>query len=171
MINKMCGSLISTEKFKMPWLGWLARYDVGTVWFNFYSLVSLLSLHGERLEGYVRCCRWDHPFYLPYLLTLNTSCRADCCVTTLVPTGSILLVMPLFYLCDEPIGVLTPLLPSILPFVVVIVLEICAEKLVVETPLLSTIFSFFVVVVLFFLWRADWCVDAAVTVSFSYIFL
>ena len=54
---------------------------------------------------------------------------------------------------------------------VVIVLEICAERLVAKTPLLFGIFLLFRCFRLDILWRADWCIDAAVTVSFSFIFL
>ena len=100
-----------------------------------------LSLRDNRLEGSMCCRHWDHPFSLPSLLTLGTSCRSDSCITTLVPTGSILLFMPFLYLRDELLGVLTPIFRQFYPFVVII-LEILAERLVVKTSLLSAISPF-----------------------------
>ena len=40
----------------------------------------------------VRCCRWDRPFYLSYLL-LGDSCRADWHVRTLVPFSSLFYIL------------------------------------------------------------------------------
>ena len=89
--------------------GWLARYGAGTVLFSFLSFVTFLSLRDESIVGSVCCSCRVRPFSLSSLSTLCTSCWADCCVTTLVPTGSVLLFMPLLYLHDELLGVLTPL--------------------------------------------------------------
>ena len=94
-----------------------------------------LSLRDERLEGSVRYRRWDRPFFLPSLLTFGTLCRDDCCVTTLVPTGSILLFMPFLYLRDELLGVLTPLCRHFYFFLCYLI-GIRAEKLATKTPLL-----------------------------------
>ena len=75
----------------------------------FLSLVYFLSLCDARIGGSVCCRHQVRLFSLSSLLTLCTSYWSDCCVTTLVPTGSILLFMTFLYLQDELLGVLTPL--------------------------------------------------------------
>ena len=87
---------------------------IGALWrwyrlIIFLSLLSFLSLCDERIERSVCCRRRVCPFSLLSLLTLCASCRADCFVTTLLPTGSILLFIPFLYIRDELLGVLLPL--------------------------------------------------------------
>ena len=53
------------------------------------GLVMMDVMMRRRKRVSVRCGRWDRPFSLPSLLSLCNSCRADWCVTPLVPSDSL----------------------------------------------------------------------------------
>ena len=116
----------------------------------FISLLSFLSLCDKKIEGSVHCHRWVLPFSLSPLLTLCTSCRADCCVTTLVLTGSVLLFMPFLYLHDKLLGVLTPLCRHFYFFRCYRLGNLCREACCEDATIILAFSSFFVVFVLLF---------------------
>ena len=63
--------------------------DTGSVNAAYVSGLVMMDVMMSRWKGGSVCCRrWGRLFYLSLLL-LGNSCRADCHVTTLVPSDSI----------------------------------------------------------------------------------